>query len=537
MANSIRTFFSEYAVTIGITIVALLIAHNAIVSFISQNAIHDRNEVEEVQLTVNELIDTHGTMVNLMDLGLRGYYMMREEKFIDPYNIAMNQYESNLDTLQTIMKRLDYPHLDSIQFVKEAVSDYAELVGQGIDYIKNGQPEEAIALFETDPGLTLWNTYNPILQNVSGYVNQLNKKSKENYEQITSYSVVSQLVTVMLGIPVLIIVLVRLIRQEKRIIKLFDDLEESKQRYIYKEETNNKRKNILDKGMVINDMIENLKKASQFIQNISSGNLSAKWEGMTEEVKKENKNTIAGELIEMRDQLKNVKEEDKKRQWITEGVAKFADLIRENKDDFDKLSNEVISYIVNYTESNQGGLYLLNEDDPDEPYIELVSCYAYDKHKFVEKRIEMGEGLLGQTFLEGETAILKDLPEDYINITSGVGEALPRNLIIVPIMMDEKCQGVIELATFGEYGDQHTAFLERISLSLGSEIVSIKSSKLTKELFEKSKENQEQMRQQEEEMRQNMEEMQATQEEQDRLRRELEAKIEELEKELEQNQS
>lgn len=207
IANNVKAFFSNYAITIGITTVGILIAHNAVVSYIGQKAIRERNKFEEIQLTVNQLIDTHSTLVNLMDLGLRGYFMMRKDNFIDPYNIAMEQYRNNLDTLATIMKRLDYPNLDKINYVKNQVSDYAGLTGKGIDYIKSGQPEQAVFLFEADPGYDLWMSSSPIMENIRGYVHNLNEQSRASYENISSYSLISQIITFIVGIPVIIIVL------------------------------------------------------------------------------------------------------------------------------------------------------------------------------------------------------------------------------------------------------------------------------------------------------------------------------------------
>lgn len=517
----------------GIVVVSLLITHNAIVTFYNRSALNDRTEFEEQYLLINEVLDKNTTMINLMDLGLRGYFMIGKENFAQPYDIAMEQYAANLDTLKILLGEVDYPYVDSIDFVKNEISNYADLVGQGITAIENGNPDKAVALFESDPGFTLWNTYSPIINNVSGYLNDLNEESDASYEAIAIYSQVSQIITLLFGVPVLVIVLIRLIRQEKRIFRLFDTIEESNERYIFKDSKQKvKSKTLLDRGVIIERITRNLEKATEFIQQIAQGNLSIEWEGMSEELQKENKETLAGNLLAMRNQLKQVKEEDRKRQWTAEGLANFSDLVRKHHEDFEELTKHVVSYVVKYTESNQGGLYLLNEENEDDPYLELISAYAYNKRKIVEKRIEIGEGLLGQAYLEGSRSVFKEIPEDYINITSGLGQALPRNLVIVPIKLEDNVQGILELAAFEPYEEEHLNFLDRISSILASEIISSKSGALTKKLLDQSKENEEMLRSQEEEMRQNMEELQATQEEQRRQRDELEKRIQELEQQL-----
>ncbi|MCX2745597.1 GAF domain-containing protein [Mangrovivirga sp. M17] len=534
MFKSIRIFFIRYAFTVSIVIVALLIVQNALMTFYGEQALKKKHETEQAYREVNEMLDASTLFINLMDLGLRGIYMMKKENFAEPYDIAMEQYEDNFISLENKLQELDYPHMDQVETLKEQTERYAGLITRGINYVKSEQYEEAVRLFESDPGFELYTSSRPIIESIEGYITNMNVEATARYNRIKGYTTASQIFTVALGIPVLIIALIRIIRQERRILKLFKNLKESNQRYIYKENgTSKSSKNILKQGLIIEKIVANLKKASSFIQNITKGNLDVKWEGMDEQARAENSGTIAGQLLQMRDQLIEVKKAEEKRQWITEGVANFSDLVREYKEDFDTLSKKVISFLVKYTNSNQGGLYILN-DTEDEDFLELTSLYAYDKQKFENQRIPIGVGLIGEAFREGEIALYKDIPDNYINITSGLGEALPRNLIIVPIKTDEKKLGALEMASFELYEEHHIEFLERISLTLGSEVASSKTNVLTKKLLQASKENEEIMRSQEEEMRQNMEELQATQEELERQKKELLDKIAILEEKLAQ---
>ena len=82
--------------------------------------------------------------------------------------------------------------------------------------------------------------------------------------------------------------------------------------------------------------------------------------------------------------------------------------------------NKAIRFITKYMEAQQGAVFLLQEEE-DEQFLELVACYAFDKKKFVEKRVDIGEGLIGQAFLERGTVVLKDVPKGYTHITSGSG--------------------------------------------------------------------------------------------------------------------
>lgn len=247
-------------------------------------------------------------------------------------------------------------------------------------------------------------------------------------------------------------------------------------------------------------------------------------------------NDVLGKsLIEMRDSLKKAHDEeeirridDQKRNWTTEGFARFADILRQNSDDLQQLSDEVIRNVVKYLGVNQGGIFLWNEEDKSDSYFELMSAYAWDRKKFVTKRIEKGEGLVGACAMEKETIFLKTVPKDYVDITSGLGGSNPRCVILVPLKSENKVLGVIELASFNQIEKYQIEFLEKVGENIASTISSVRINAKTKFLLEQSQQQSEEMAAQEEEMRQNMEELQATQEEAARRAGEVEGLISSL---------
>jgi hypothetical protein len=272
---------------------------------------------------------------------------------------------------------------------------------------------------------------------------------------------------------------------------------------------------------IINSSILNLKKASTFVKEISAGNYQANWEGLNQENLNLNRENLAGDLIKMRDQMKRVKEEDEKRLWMTEGLSKFSDVVRINQDNVEKLSNEVVRFLAKYLNAQQASLFVLQDSDVNDQHLALTACFAFDKKKFVEKRIEIGAGLVGQAFLEATTNVLTQIPPNYIHITSGLGDATPRCLIIVPMKYNEKVEAVLELASFDRFQDHQVQFLEKSGEAIASALYSTKINERTSKLLKESQEQAEVLKAQEEELRQNMEELQATQENMRRREEEL----------------
>jgi PAS domain S-box-containing protein len=280
----------------------------------------------------------------------------------------------------------------------------------------------------------------------------------------------------------------------------------------------------------IDNMLTGLKAKVEFAENIGKGNYTSKFEMLSDD------DTMGEALMQMRDNLNKAADEDRKRNWATEGLAKFADILRSRNDSLSELSDNIIGNLVTYMSASQGALFLINDDNQQEQFIELVACYAYNRKKFLNKRIELGEGITGQCILEKDTIYMSEIPGDYVKITSGLGEALPTNLLIVPLKLDSAIFGVVEIASFQRIEPHQIEFVEKLGESIASTISSVKVNTRTKKLLEETQVQAEQMRAQEEEMRQNMEELSATQEEMHRAQRRGEDALREM-KEREENVS
>jgi len=213
---------------------------------------------------------------------------------------------------------------------------------------------------------------------------------------------------------------------------------------------------------------------------------------------------------------------NEQRQWASDGLALFADILRRESSDPARLYEILITQIVRYLKANQGGLFLLQNQSTEEAHVELAACYAYERKKYLNKRIEIGEGLIGQAVQEVDTLYLTDIPQEYISITSGLGRANPTSLLIIPLKVNDQVEGVLELASFDEIAPYQIEFLQKLGESIAATIATARINARTQKLLDDSQWQTEALRAQEEEMRQNMEELAATQEEIERKTKEME---------------
>jgi PAS domain S-box-containing protein len=262
-----------------------------------------------------------------------------------------------------------------------------------------------------------------------------------------------------------------------------------------------------EKASIVERQERSATSLSNFMEAISAGNYSA---NLDDELLR---GTMGNTLITMRDKLKSNAEEDRKRNWSTSGLAQIGELLRTSFTTTQDLFDGIIKFVVKYTKSNQGGLFLLNEENAGQKHLELVACYAYERKKFLNKTIDIGEGLVGQSFLEAQSIYLVEIPEDYVAITSSLGSAKPNALLVMPLKVNGKVFGILELATFGKYEPHEIELVEKLAESIASTISTVRINESTRILLEKTQQQTEEMRAQEEEMRQNMEELEATQEE------------------------
>ena len=174
-------------------------------------------------------------------------------------------------------------------------------------------------------------------------------------------------------------------------------------------------------------------------------------------------------LLTMKSTLNEYRGQEEERHWSAQGLAHFADILRNQVDSLEAFSDQVIRHLVQYLEVNQGGIFVKTEAEGNEWY-ELLACYAYDRKRYTQKRYAPGQGLVGQCALEQKMILLTEVPDQYTTITSGLGEATPTTLVIVPLCWNEQIYGVIELAAFQQLAPYQLVFLEKVAENIASSL-------------------------------------------------------------------
>lgn len=267
-------------------------------------------------------------------------------------------------------------------------------------------------------------------------------------------------------------------------------------------------------GVELAPLVENLKKAderiaaaTQFAKNIGDGNFEIT------DIATDSDFGLGKALGEMREKLMQVAEEERKRNWTIAGVAKFGQLFRDYQNaDLKEFAYQMILNLAKYLNANQGAVFSVNDNDPSDLYIELIGCYAYERKKHVDFRLDMGEGLVGQCIADKDTIYITDIPEDYIRITSGIGEATPTSILIVPLKLNDSVFGAIEIASFDEFQPYQIAFVEEVAESFSSTLSAVKTNDNTNRLLRESQQITEILRVKENELVKNEEDLRAAQE-------------------------
>ncbi len=216
-------------------------------------------------------------------------------------------------------------------------------------------------------------------------------------------------------------------------------------------------------GKNLSDDVGNLVSASEEIAN---GNLAVEFNAQS----RDEIGALAQALGRMQYALLTTRNQAEGRQWLMTGVGRLNEVLLRD-DSIEVLASRVISEVSEYIGGKVGALYVVDEDK-DGPGLKLLGTYAYTQRKNLSNRFKPGEGLVGQAFLEKKQILIQNVPEDYIHVVSGLGQALPRNICVTPFTFEGEVRGVLEIGTLEPLGEIELRYLDQavIAVSAANEI-------------------------------------------------------------------
>ena len=260
-------------------------------------------------------------------------------------------------------------------------------------------------------------------------------------------------------------------------------------------------------GEAFNNLLHIFKRNAEFVENMQKGNIDVEFSPTTKH------DFLASALLAMREKLKNARRlqderarESQRMNWLSEGLTKFADLLRQYADNQKDMAKQILNNLLEYIQANQGGFYILKTDQSGK-VLELLASYAYNQERNVKKIIPFKTGLVGNCAAEKKAKYITNIPDNYLKISSSLGSSKAQNLLLVPLLFENRLFGVIEIASFRAIEKYEIEFVESVAERIASVLSNLSTSERTSKLLQESRMKSETLMQQEISMRQNLEKL------------------------------
>jgi HAMP domain-containing protein/GAF domain-containing protein len=252
---------------------------------------------------------------------------------------------------------------------------------------------------------------------------------------------------------------------------------------------------------------------------------------LTRSIQVEAQGEVASLKDNINEMIRNLRETTQKnaeQDWLKGNLAKFTRMLQGQKDLL-TVGRLILSELAPVVSAQHAVFYTM-DSTAGEARLKLLASYAFKERKHVSTGFRLGEGLVGQAALEKQRILLTNVPADYVQISSGLGQATPLNIIVLPIVFEGEVKAVMELASFERFNKTHLAFLEQLTESIGIVLNTIEANSRTEELLKQSQGLARELQSQQEELQQTNEEL----EEKAKLLASQNAEVERKNKEVEQ---
>jgi CheY-like chemotaxis protein/HAMP domain-containing protein/signal transduction histidine kinase len=219
-----------------------------------------------------------------------------------------------------------------------------------------------------------------------------------------------------------------------------------------------------------------------------------------------------GEVAELKDNinamienLRATTDQNTEQDWLKTNLAKFTRMLQ-GQHDLMTVGQMLLSELAPLVSAQYGAIYQMDSSKGD-PRLKMLAAYALPSNGHQRAELPMGIGLVGQCALEKRRILLQEVPNDYVRISSGLGESGPRSLIVLPVLFEGETKAVVELASLAEFTSTHLTFLSQLTESIGIVLNSIEATMRTEGLLQQSQKLATELQAQQKELQQTNEEL------------------------------
>lgn len=476
----------------------LMLTLMGLICYLSTNELISTSRKENHTYLVLSKIEDLNSKLQSAETGQRGYIITGENIYLQPYESALPVLKQRISELRNLT--LDNPNQQKrLDALEPLLTSRVGVLEEGINLRQNQGFTAARDFLITGQGLRLMNNIRRITSEMVALERQLLEKRSQR-AQLAATATINAIIY---GVPISIVILAVLgFLLTRSISKPLGEVAKVAARlgegdFSLTLPTTNQQDEIGLLTRTFNQMIVNLR-----------------------------------ENIQQRDD----------QNWLQSNLAEFTQKLQGQRD-LQTVASLALSYLAPLVGAAQGVFYVQDFLE-NEPLLKLLGSYAYKERKNLANQFRLGEGLVGQCALEKQRILLTQVPSDYIRINSGLGEALPLNIVVVPTIFEKEVIGVIELASFQQFRNLHLTFLEQVSETIAVIIKTIASDLRTQDLLKQSQDLTIELQQQQAELQQTNqfleEQTQALQESELVLRKQQEQlkfsndKLQQLNEELEE---
>lgn len=445
-----------------IILIMLAVIGNTYINFVKESEavkwnVHTYKVIQESDCLLMSLLD--------METGARGYVITGNESFLEPFNKGNSSYENHYDKLKQLTEdnseqqqrlyNINNKYKEWVEWEKNIIIAKRKEVSSG-----KLKLEDLIAIVQSGYGKNMMDELRSILGDINNEEERLLQNRNADLIKMEKETRVIMLTGGALATIAAIIIASLSIR------------------------------------MIVNPV----KVVTNTFREIAEGevNLEARLMSNSEdEIGK-----MARYFNIFMTKLKELISENRNQSWLTTGRAELNEEMRGVRE-INTLSSRIITYICRYLNMQIGRFYVKTDSNT----FKVFGSYSYNSSEGSPDEFNIGEGLVGQAALEDKIVLVQDVPADYMKIISGLGEAVPKNILIAPCMYHEEIECIIELGSFNQFTDVQLKFIEQVSENIATSINLTKAQTKMEVLLNKTLVQAEELQVQQEELRQNNEEL------------------------------